>query len=402
MPAARSAGRRAPPAPVNACSPIEERAVDVEQEVVGSAGHRRHSRRSRATLGGEWHARVPSSRRAAVRGRCGCSGLTSRRSLEEIRAAWKARVAQAHPDHRPEPPGCGAPAHRRVQRRARRVRALGGQRAALADRPAGGLAVGARRRRVRRRAGTPAPPRRQPTPEESRGERRSGLRPGDLVRVGADAREVDELARVLRVTAAATASPVLVELDDGRRLTAAEVEAAAYGCPVCGWCEGPAVEHARRRPCTYCLGDLRGLERGPAEAELVLRRMVERARTGSAARRRARRPRPGRARPGAGALPRGRAPAAARRAARRAAGGVRPRLRRVGRGAGRGRGPALAAGVLRRGLRGRRRHVRVARGPGAERQRDEAGDEDRGGGGEQRRGGARRHPHRYRSRGRRG
>jgi hypothetical protein len=70
---------------------------------------------------------------------------------------------------------------------------------------------------------------------------------------------------------------VLVTLDDGRRTTAAEVEPAGYGCPVCGWCEGPALEHPGRRPCPACLSDLGALERHARSADDVAAGVARRA-----------------------------------------------------------------------------------------------------------------------------
>ena len=171
----------------------------------------------------------------------------------------------------------------------------------------------------------PAPARRVPTPEEERGERRAGLRPGDHVRPI----DGDELWRVRRVTADDTTGPIVVELEDGGERDASTLEPAAYGCPVCGLCAGPAVEHPDRRPCPDCL------PRSPARARARLGRGgAERAADARTARhpdrRRARRPRPRRAGTRADPLERRGSPPSARGATRRAARRVRARLRGVG------------------------------------------------------------------------
>jgi hypothetical protein len=116
-------------------------------------------------------------------------------------------------------------------------------------------------------AGGPPPP----SAEEARGTARSGLRRADLVRVG------DSLAHVAEVWAESDISPVVVVLDDGHRTIAAEVEPAGYGCPVCGWCEGPAREHPQRRPCPTCLSDLAALERHARSADDVAAAVARRA-----------------------------------------------------------------------------------------------------------------------------
>jgi hypothetical protein len=115
-----------------------------------------------------------------------------------------------------------------------------------------------------------------PTPEEERGERRAGLRPGDNVRPI----DGDDVWRVRRVTASDSTGPVTVELEDGRTVDGAALVLAAYGCPVCGLCAGPAVEHPGRRPCSDCLAALRRLEREPGSVETVLGELQTRARRG--------------------------------------------------------------------------------------------------------------------------
>jgi hypothetical protein len=203
-------------------------------------------------------------------------GLREPADVEEIRAAWKERVAQAHPDRRLE-----------NNEAATRLTAAFNDARDICERwAASGLPWPEPGPRVVRlwepddempEDDRPPPPaRRVPTPEEERGERRAGLRPGDHVRPI----DGDDLWRVRRVTADDTTGPVVVELEDGSVRDASTLEPAAYGCPVCGLCAGPAVEHPDRRPCPDCLAALTRLERQPGSVEAVLSELQARARRG--------------------------------------------------------------------------------------------------------------------------
>jgi hypothetical protein len=206
-------------------------------------------------------------------------GLREPADVDEIRAAWRDRVAQAHPDRR-----------RDNNEAATRLTAAFNDARDICERWAeSGLPwpePGPRVVRLFEQDATdefepdadepPAPPKRVPTAEEERGERRAALRPGDRVRPA----DGDEVWRVRRVTASDTTGPVTVELEDGRSLDASTLELAAYGCPVCGLCAGPAVEHPGRRPCPECLAALRRLEREPGSVETVLSELQTRARRG--------------------------------------------------------------------------------------------------------------------------
>ncbi len=77
--------------------------------------------------------------------------------------------------------------------------------------------------------------------------------------------------------------PAWVVLDDGSEVPADRVRLAAFACPVCGICAGPAVEHPVLRPCPDCLVDLRRLERHAAEAARVRSAIEARAQAGMAA-----------------------------------------------------------------------------------------------------------------------
>jgi predicted nucleic acid-binding Zn-ribbon protein len=57
---------------------------------------------------------------------------------------------------------------------------------------------------------------------------------------------------------------------------------AAYQCPACGRCAGPAVERPLLRPCPDCLADLRALERRPDDTRRVRSAIEARAEAGLA------------------------------------------------------------------------------------------------------------------------
>jgi hypothetical protein len=206
-------------------------------------------------------------------------GLREPQDVEEIRTAWKNRVAQAHPDRRLD-----------NNEAATRLTAAFNDARDICERWAeSGLPwpePGPRVVRLyepdegadtARDVDEPsAPARRVPTPAEERGERRAGLRPRDRVRtIGGE-----DVSRVRRVTADDITGPVIVELEDGTTQDASALELAAYGCPVCGLCAGPAVEHPSRRPCPDCLAALVRLEREPGSVETVLSELQTRARRG--------------------------------------------------------------------------------------------------------------------------
>jgi hypothetical protein len=75
---------------------------------------------------------------------------------------------------------------------------------------------------------------------------------------------------------------VFVLLQGARPERAERVRLAAFVCPVCGWCAGPAGDEVAVRPCPDCLVDLRRLERAPAEATRVRRAIEARAEAGLA------------------------------------------------------------------------------------------------------------------------
>jgi hypothetical protein len=93
--------------------------------------------------------------------------------------------------------------------------------------------------------------------------RHTGLRAGDLVRV----RPYDTEPLAVRGTEVGAGDGIVwVLLAEGSAAPAAHVRLAAFGCPVCGACEGPVDGDVVTRPCGDCLRDLRRLERRPSEA----------------------------------------------------------------------------------------------------------------------------------------
>ena len=196
-------------------------------------------------------------------------GLDAPESAEEIRRAWKERVARTHPDRNAERAGA-----------ATRVTAAFNQARELCEwwleageawpkpMPPEALRTPEPERVVR-------PPAR--TPEQNR----SSFRAGDLVaRVcrGATPRP----SRCSRCARAGTGEDGRIELDDGSSAAPGDLVPVAYGCPVCGHCSGPAVERPALRPCPACLAELVQLERSERAVEPALRGIRSRARAGRA------------------------------------------------------------------------------------------------------------------------
>ncbi len=188
--------------------------------------------------------------------------------------AWRKRVAQTHPDRH-----IGDAA--REQAAATLTRALNEARETLdwwideeRDWPPTVGAAGDVR------FDTPDPwPERDPEPAVAAVCQVTGLRRGDHVRVWPFDGEV--------LTVVGT------EFDQRDRTTWVEllhqpqtvksdrVRLAAFSCPTCGACAGPAVDNPSVRPCPDCLIDLRRLERAPAEAARIRRAIEARATAGA-------------------------------------------------------------------------------------------------------------------------
>lgn len=191
-------------------------------------------------------------------------GLDAPESVEEIRRAWKERVARTHPDRNAERAGA-----------ATRVTAAFNQARELCEwwleadeswpKPMPPEAL---------RTPEPEPVVRPParTPE------RGAFRAGDVVvRVMAGRDAAEEPVLSVR-----TGGVDRVELDDGSSAAPVDLVPVAYGCPVCGKCSGPAVERPALRPCPECLEELVRLERSERAVEPALRGIRSRARAGRA------------------------------------------------------------------------------------------------------------------------
>lgn len=188
--------------------------------------------------------------------------------------AWRGRVARAHPDRH-------VGDERREQAAATLTRALNEARETLdwwidqdLDWPPPG------RGGVREvRFDEPEPwPEREPEETVAPVCPVTGLRRGDRVRLRpydgdvlvVEETEVDQRDRSVWVRL--VGEPQAARSD--------RVRLAAFSCPACGACAGPAVDEPTIRPCPDCLVDLRRLEQRPAEADRIRRAIEARARAG--------------------------------------------------------------------------------------------------------------------------
>jgi hypothetical protein len=126
-------------------------------------------------------------------------------------------------------------------------------------------------------AAEPAAPAAEPEPVPAPVCRRTGLRAGDLVRVWPYDGDVEVVAGT-----EPDGQRTWVILRDGGAVRSDRVMLAAYQCPACGRCAGPAVEQPLLRPCPDCLADLRALERRPGETRRVRSAIEARAEAGLA------------------------------------------------------------------------------------------------------------------------
>lgn len=191
----------------------------------------------------------------------------------ELARAWRARVAQTHPD-------LHIASDRRSEAATLLTTALNDARRVVGDwiesgrewpAPDGGSVRPAR-------AARPEPPRpeAEPEPEVCR---RTGLRRGDLVRTWP---YDNEPVAVRRTEVEAGPGTVWVVFEDGGAERAERVRLAVYSCPVCGQCAGPERESYIIRPCPDCLADLGRLERRPAEARRIRSAIEARSEAGRA------------------------------------------------------------------------------------------------------------------------
>lgn len=182
-----------------------------------------------------------------------------------LQAAYRARIAQAHPDLHLDSEARTEAANV-LSRAINEARDLVSDWIA-ADRDWPALAGS------RTASRSPAPPDPMPAPVC----RRTGLRAGDLVRVWPYDGDVEVVAGT-----EIDREQAWVILPDRGAVRADRVTLAAYQCPACGRCAGPAVERPVLRPCPECLADLRALERRPDETRRVRSAIEARAEAGLA------------------------------------------------------------------------------------------------------------------------
>jgi hypothetical protein len=187
-------------------------------------------------------------------------GLTPPVTPDELTAAWRARMRQAHPDRHISSDARSEAAHVMT-------RALNDARAVVAGWIASGDAWPSRNGERVLRFDEPEPwPERPAGPEPSPICRFTGLRRGDQVTrwpYTGDPELVSGTARDPRD------GQVWVDIAGGDSVRCERVRLAAFGCPVCGLCAGPRDARISVRPCPQCLVDLRRLEARPAEADRV-------------------------------------------------------------------------------------------------------------------------------------
>jgi hypothetical protein len=183
----------------------------------------------------------------------------------QLQAAYRARIAQAHPDLHLDSEARTEAANV-LSRAINEARDLVSDWIA-ADRDWPALAGS------RAASRSPAPPDPMPAPVC----RRTGLRAGDLVRVWPYDGDVEVVAGT-----EIDGERAWVILRDRGAVRADRVMLAAYQCPACGRCAGPAVERPVLRPCPECLADLRALERRPDETRRVRSAIEARAEAGLA------------------------------------------------------------------------------------------------------------------------
>lgn len=187
----------------------------------------------------------------------------------ELARAWKQRVARTHRD-------LHALSEQRSEAATVLTRALNAARDTVAAWIATGREWPEPSMGGRRRPRTQAAP--EPAPAAAAVCKRTGLRAGDRVRVW----PFDGEPVAVRGTEVEAGGGVWVLLDEQRAARAEHVRLAAFGCPVCGACEGPVDGRLVTRPCGDCLRDLRRLEQRPAEAGRVRTAIEARSEAGRA------------------------------------------------------------------------------------------------------------------------
>lgn len=211
-------------------------------------------------------------------------GLTPPVSAEAVAAAWRERVARAHPDR-----------HRGTAEREQAAEVLTRALNEARDVLVRWIDEGRPWPTSRGRVVIDLDPREDgeevvwPPQDEDEAERepdlgpvcrQTGLRRGDRVRVWPFDGDVEVVAGV---EAGDERTPTVVRLVGGERQRAQQVRLAAYSCPVCGACAGPRVEEPSLRPCPDCLVDLRRLEQDARDASRIRKAIEARSTAGLAA-----------------------------------------------------------------------------------------------------------------------
>lgn len=200
-------------------------------------------------------------------------GLKAPVTADQLAAAWRERIRRAHPDRHVASATRTDAAHVMT-------RALNEARMVVAEWIDSGRDWPDTRGARVLRFDDPEPwPERDPEPHPAPVCRHTGLRRGDRVRTWPYTGGPHAVAGTERD---ARTGRTWVLLQDAPAVRADRVRLAAFGCPVCGLCEGPADELALR-PCPQCLVDLRRLERGRGEDARVRSAIEARAQAGMAA-----------------------------------------------------------------------------------------------------------------------
>jgi hypothetical protein len=184
----------------------------------------------------------------------------------ELNRAWRARVAQAHPD-----------LHGASAERAAAANLLTG---ALNDaRRLVGEWIDSGREWPEPETGTAAqtPPAPSSPPPPPPADPSSGFRPGDSVRTWPFDGEPLTVERTERDH---DGKRLWVVFAEGGAEPASRVAPAVYSCPVCGLCAGPERERYAVRPCLECVADLHRLDARPGDAPRIRAAIEARAEAG--------------------------------------------------------------------------------------------------------------------------
>jgi hypothetical protein len=202
-------------------------------------------------------------------------GLTAPTDRRSVQAAWRARVAQTHPDRH-------STTAQRTHAAETLTRALNDAKETLywwIDQDRDWPVSSVRDRAVRFHEPEPWPDR-----DAAAGPapicQNTGLRAGDRVRRWPYTS--DELLTVRGTERDERDRSTWVLVHDDAAHRAERVRLAAYTCPVCGQCAGPVVDELTVRPCPDCLVDLRRLAQRPLESGRVRRAIEARAEAGLA------------------------------------------------------------------------------------------------------------------------